>query len=203
MSHPQVVPTNGTSVLVGKQHLGSKRWVSSSLQVFGCVKILNLRQTHCVKHVSPYSPRPREAYNKSINGTVYGPASSSLLEATEAWNLAFLSNDFENRLHHPDPYFTTNVRRTTQTLLDGSGIDLTESFPLSQRVASLLRLPAPRFVYLIHKFAHLKSLPMYTAYGEEWLATIEERSHLCYVDDWEPETIADLSQANSVLALIT
>jgi hypothetical protein len=95
------------------------------------------------------------------------------------------------------------VRRTTQTLLDGSGVDLTEAIPLSGRVASLLRVPAPRFVFLIQKFTHLKSLPMYAAYGEEWLATIEERSHICCVDDWEPETIADLSQANSVLALIT
>lgn len=158
--------------------------------------------THTSTHIIRYSPRPREAYNKSINGTVYGPASSGLLEAPEAWNLAFLSNDFENRLHHPDPYFTTNVRRTTQTLLDGTGVDLTASVPQSELVASMLRLPAPRFVFLIHKFAHLKSLPMYTAYGDEWLATIEERSHLCCVDDWEPEDITDMAQAQAVLALL-
>jgi hypothetical protein len=156
--------------------------------------------THTSTHIIRYSPRPRAAYQGKVNGSLYGPSTSGLLETTEAWNLAFLSNDFETRLHHPDPYFTTNVRRTTQTLLDGSAVDLTESFPLSERVACLLRLPAPRFVYLVHRFAHLEQLPMYRAYGDEWLVTIEERSHICCVDDWEPDSITDLAQAQAVLA---
>jgi hypothetical protein len=150
-----------------------------------------------------YSPRPKETYQGSLEGTRYGPATSTLLDTQEAWNLAYLSHDFEKVLMHKDPYFTTNVRRTTQTLLDGSGLDLTGSSPLSRHVASLLRAPAPRFVYLIQRHAVLTSLPMYTAYGEAWLATIEARARICGVDDWEPDKISDLTQAKAVLALLT
>lgn len=150
-----------------------------------------------------YSPRPRETYQGSVEGTRYGPATSTLLDSHEAWNLAYLSHDFEKVLTHKDPYFTTNVRRTTQTILDGSGLDLTGSSPVSGLVASLLRAPAPRFVYLIQRHATLKSLPMYTAYGEAWLATIAARARICCVDDWEPDNISDLTQAKTVLALLT
>lgn len=150
-----------------------------------------------------YSPRPIETYQDSINGARYGPATSTLLDTQETWNLAYLSHDFEKVLIHKDPYFTTNVRRTTQTLLDGSGLDLTGSNPPSRLVASLLRAPAPRFVYLIQRHAVLRSLPMYTAYGEAWITTIEARAHICCVDNWEPDNISDLTQASTVLALLT
>lgn len=150
-----------------------------------------------------YSPRPRETYQGSHGGTRFGPATSTLLVSQEAWNLAYLSHDFEKVLMHKDPNFSTNVRRTTQTLLDGSGLDLTGSSPVSCLVASLLRAPAPQFVYLIQRHAILKSLPMYTAYGEAWIATIEERSRICCVDDWEPDNISDLTQARAMLALLS
>jgi hypothetical protein len=150
-----------------------------------------------------YSPRPRETYQGFVEGRGYGPATSALLDSQEAWNLAYLSHDFEKVLMHRDPYFTTHVRRTTQTLLDGSGLDLTGSSPRSGLVASLLRAPAPRFVYLIQRHAVLKSLPMYTAYGEAWLTTIEARARICCVDDWEPDNISDLTQAKAALALLT
>lgn len=149
-----------------------------------------------------YSPRPKDTYPGTREGTRYGPATSTLLDTQEAWNLAYLSHDFEKVLIHKDPYFT-NVRRTTQTLLDGSGLDLTGSNPPSGLVASLLRAPAPRFVHLIQRHAVLSSLPMYTAYGEAWLTTIEARAHICCVDDWEPDNISDLTQASAVLALLT
>ena len=149
-----------------------------------------------------YSPRPREGYQRIINGTPYGPATSGLLETTEAWNLAFLSHDVDNVLHHPDPYFTTNVRRTIQTLLDGSGPDLASSFPIQNTIGILLRMPAPQFAYQISKHKLLKTLPMFLAYGPEWLTIIEERSHICCVDEWKPEAILDVSQALKVIAKI-
>lgn len=76
-----------------------------------------------------------------------------------------------------DPNFTTHVRRTVQTRLDGSGLGIGED--PATLVASLLILPAPRFVYLIKKHKALQTLPLYQAYGQDWLSIIEKRSWLC------------------------
>lgn len=124
----------------------------------------------------------------------YGPATSSMLATTGAWNLAYLSHDFERSLLHPDPNFTVNVRRSTQVLLDGSGRDLT-LMSVSGAVEELLHLPAPRFVYLIARHPVLVQLPMYQAYGHAWLKVIEERSFLCQTDSYTPDEIDDLSLA--------
>jgi hypothetical protein len=151
-----------------------------------------------------YSPKPLASYLQTHHGHTYGPATSVLLDTTEIWNLAYLSHDFETRLDHPDPQFTTNVRRSCQTLLDGTGLDLTGLRKANQLVGSWLRLPAPRFVYLILRHPILQMLPLYTAYGPSWLHLIEERSRLC---DFEPSAdgmlvageIVDLTLARAVL----
>ena len=151
-----------------------------------------------------YSPRPLESYVRTQHGHTHGPATSALLDTAEMWNLAYLSHDFEARLDHPDPQFTTNVRRSCQTLLDGTGVDLTGLRTAKQLVGSWLRLPAPRFVYLILRHPILQTLPMYAAYGSPWLQLIEERSRLCHFEPSADGSVVaneaiDLNQARAVL----
>lgn len=148
-----------------------------------------------------YSPKPLQAYQASHKDQKYGPATSSLLAGSpEAWNLAYLSHDYDALLQPADPYFTTNVRRTVQSRLDGSGPDLAGSMPASLLIQAMLRLPAPRFVYLIHKHEHLKTLPMYLAYGDAWLQTMERRAMTISCDDTPVPPINDMQDA---LALIS
>ena len=87
-----------------------------------------------------YSNRPIEDYKTVVNGRTYGPASSVILCEPEAWNLAFLSHDFDECFVHSDPYFSTNVRRTVQSKLDGTGPDLASQYPATALVQSLLTL---------------------------------------------------------------
>lgn len=148
-----------------------------------------------------YSPKPLIEYQANYKGRPYGPATSSLLTASpEAWNLAYLSHDYDSLLQPADPYFTTNVRRTVQSRLDGSGPDLSGTVPPKQLVQGMLHLDAPRFVYLIQKRPHLRTLPMYLAYGESWVQTMEQRARKICVDATPVEPITDLQEAQTLLA---
>ena len=75
-----------------------------------------------------YSPKPIEGYGVTHEGTFYGPSNFGFLNKDpEAWNLAFLSHDFEERPTLKDPKFTTLVRHSVLTKLsDGT---LTVSLP--------------------------------------------------------------------------
>jgi hypothetical protein len=125
-----------------------------------------------------YSSLPQEAYRSMACDGYAGLAGSILLDTPELWNLAYLSHDFERCPDHSDPDFAVMVRRSVQVRLDGSGPDLT-LLEGPGIVASLLRLPAPRFVALIRRHAVLNDLPLYRRYGPAWLNTIDQRSHLC------------------------
>lgn len=125
-----------------------------------------------------YSPKPRDQYFRRVGGTVYGPAGSKLLDKVEMWNLAYLSFDYDHLLEHPDPLFTTHVRRTAQSMLDGGGAAPHEC--PTKLVMSLLTLPAPRFTYLVLRNKPLlQSLPLFKAYGTAWLQIITQRDKLC------------------------
>lgn len=129
-----------------------------------------------------YSPKPRSAYRWESGGHSYGPATSRLLDTPETWNLAYLSHDFESQRSHPDPGFTTFVRKTVQARLDGTGPD---SRPDAHNiVGTLLQLPAPRFVHLIRHHSVLPKLPMFLAYGQGWLETMDRRSRICMADGY-------------------
>lgn len=141
-----------------------------------------------------YSPRPISDYKAGSQGREYGPATSSILIKPGAWNLAYLSYDFERSLMHPDPHFTVNIRRTTLMQLDGSELDLAGVLPAAGAVESLLHLPAARFFYQIARHPVLVKLPMYLANGPAWLKTIEGRSYLL-TDQDRPADINDLSHA--------
>jgi hypothetical protein len=133
-----------------------------------------------------YSPLPQEAYRRMPLHGYTGLASSILLDTPELWNLTYLSHDFERCPDHSDPDFAVMVRRSVQVKLDGSGPDLT-LLEGPGIVASLLRLPAPRFVALIRRHAVLNDLPLYRRYGPAWLNTIDRRSHLCCGPDTAEE----------------
>jgi hypothetical protein len=146
-----------------------------------------------------YSEKPIEEYRQVIGGKVYGPAMSTLLSQSQAWNLAYLSFDFDSHLHHPDPYFSTNVRRTIQSRLDGSGLDLAGLHQPAELVQSMLDLIAPRFVYLIRRSPILESLPMYLAYGPSWVDLIDQRARLVTTDHYEDPPV-EVSLAKAYLA---
>lgn len=145
-----------------------------------------------------YSPFPRSSYRWESNGHSYGPATSSMLDTQERWNLAYLSHNYDNKRDHPDANFTVNVRRTTQWKLDGSGLDIS-GVSGKKTVASLLNVPAPRFVMLIKAHPVLHTIPMFTAYGQAWLDTIEQRSWLCHVDGYDHPEPPSMAEALSVL----
>ena len=150
-----------------------------------------------------YSDRPMSAYVRKIGTVEIGPATSRLLDTTQAWNLAFLSFDFDAHLDHPDPQFTTLVRRTLQTKLDGSGCDLAIGSPFEAAVGSWLVLPAPRFSYLVKQHRVLVDLPLYQAYGHQWLKTIEERSRICNAEAIpQNDDVSDLTVAKQFLSRI-
>ena len=149
------------------------------------------------KHMLRYSPKPIGAYTKVLGGKPYGPAESALLDTAAAWNLAYLSHDWQALFQHPDPMFSTHVRRSTQTRLDGTGLGLLEDE--RRLVGSMLALTAPRFVYLIRRSPALASLPLYMAYGKPWLDTIEARSHHCEWGAPDEPGIALLADARGVI----
>lgn len=149
-------------------------------------------------HVINYSPRPKSAYRWEIGGHPYGPATSTLLDTQAMWNLAYLSYDYDSQRDHPDPSFTTHVRRTTQTKLDGSGLDMVGSGE-KPTVAKMLAMPAPQFVMQIKAHPNLEQLPLFKAYGPVWLQTIEQRSWICRVDDYEMPELTSVKQASDYL----
>lgn len=137
-----------------------------------------------------YSPRPQGAYLET----------PGLLDTTERWNLAWLSHDYAQG-HHRNPEFTTLVRRTSQSKLDGSGVALIPGDDAT--VASLLRLPAPRFVYLIKGHAALPSLPLFQTLGASWLEGMDSRSKGCWYDDQGlvPEPVEGTAEAQELINL--
>ncbi len=144
-----------------------------------------------------WSPKPRSAYDCRIGKIGVGPGSSSLLADPLCWNLAFLSHDYEKSPEHWDAHFTSNVQRTARTYLDKPGWDQLGMGDRGRTVGTLLTLPAPRFVHLIKMHDVLRSLRMYEAYGDKWLATIEERSHLCVMPG--PDNAVDIKNVGDAI----
>jgi len=127
-----------------------------------------------------------------------------LAEDPLAWNLAWLSWDFEDGKRPPDAHLSVNVRRTLQTVISDGKPDLTGSLPDALKVRGLLKQPAPRAVRLILGLRRLHELPLFKAYGAAWLRTLEARSHLYrepHDKDYDFE-IQVLTQAAEVIAKI-
>lgn len=117
-----------------------------------------------------YSPMPIDHYPV--------PNASKFLKPDEqAWNLAWLSFDFDNNVAHPDAKFSTHISATVRTLVRTGVVDVANDNP-EQTVREFLKKPAPKAVQMILAMTHLHKLPMYKAYGPEWVNTILQRSHL-------------------------
>ena len=144
-------------------------------------------QNRLIQSPERYSPRPREAYGQILHGFAFGPSASPLLDTVQAWNLAYLSYDFEANPDHPDVQFSTLVRRSTQVRLHDGTLGLADE--LKDLSGSWLLLPAPRFVYLVQNFKFLSEIPLYQAYGQAWLDTIQARGRLCQASFGPPEPL--------------
>lgn len=119
-----------------------------------------------------YSPKPMQDYGQA----------SAVIDTAERWNLAYLSHPFETNQFHKDPHFSVHVRRTSQTRLDGGGLDLLGTHPPELLVGGLFRETAPRAVHLLHGSGVMKTVPMWAAYGPQWLHTMQSRAKGCWYD---------------------
>lgn len=152
-----------------------------------------------------YSPKPLEDYVNEA-GTV-GPALDKRLDRVEVWNLAYLSFDYDKALLHPDPQFLTKVRRTCQFDVTTGAVDMTYGAlsGTANLLSDKLQMPAPWFVNWLTKNKRvLTKLPLFEAYGQSWLSTIERRCRLCHTHDSGPEEpVHDLRQASGLLLQFT
>lgn len=118
-----------------------------------------------------YSPEPIGSYR-------FAPLYKFLTDDPVAWDLAYLSWDFEACKEPPDAQFSTVVRRTLQFVTASGRIDLANTQPPNLTVRGLMRHPAPRAVKLILDLHRLPELPLFQAYSTRWLDTFQTRSHL-------------------------
>lgn len=116
-----------------------------------------------------YSPCPPTNYSWGKVGLLAGDA--------EAWNLAWLSHPVD-RSPHPDPNFSTLIRRTLQFVVATGKIDLIDAHPDNAKVRGFLRRPAAQAVLKITTMEHLIDTPLFAAYGSSWTDTLRERSRL-------------------------
>lgn len=144
-----------------------------------------------------YSPEPIGSYR-------FAPMFKFLVEDPVAWNLAYLSWDFEAAQKPPDANFSTHVRRTLQYSLATGRVDLTDETPPHRTVRGLLQHPPPRAVKLLTEHPLVRDMPLFRAYGPDWLRTLEARGRLYwepYDKDYDFE-INVLTQATEVIAKI-
>jgi len=130
------------------------------------------------------------------------PSRSSILSCDEAaWNLCYLSFDWDTQTYHKDPEFSVNILRTLQFIVASGEIDLARECP--QRTVRVFMEGTPHAaVKKITAMERMLELPMVRAYGTGWLTTIAERSALWrepYDDAFDTE-VTDFTQALQVLA---
>jgi hypothetical protein len=165
-----------------------------------------------------YSPKPIDDYNATIKGPdgplLCGPGTSEMLRGdVEAWNLAYLSHDYDRRAEHPDPDFTVIVRRTTNLVLSSGTVDVAGKMPAAHKLRHLLKLPAPIFVSRMQALncvsngktvRLLDRMPIYQKYGDAWLHFVTERAWHCLrapvATEFQPgDEVNDVSQAAGIL----
>ena len=97
----------------------------------------------------------------------------------DAWNLAYLSWDFEKSLVWSDPHFSVNVHRTLQFVIDTAELDIVGLIPDHKKVRGLLAsCPPAQAVLRLSQMKLIRQTPLYLAYGDKWLRTINERARL-------------------------
>ena len=141
-----------------------------------------------------YSREPLEAYK-------HASMFKLLADDEVTWNLAYLSWDFESRRATPDSHLSVNCHRTLQFVVETGELDLIGSIPNKFKVRGLMSCPAPQAVQRIANLSRVKELPLFRAYGQNWLDTLLARSRLYREpDDIEFDfEIKGLAQAISVI----
>lgn len=141
-----------------------------------------------------YSPNPIDAYPRATPFAM-------LREDAAAWDLAWLSWDFENQARMPDTHLSVNIRRTLQFVIRDGSLDLTSEVPDQLKVRGLMSYTAPRAVKLILGMPNVRDTHMFKAYGPEWLQTLEVRSQLYRApyDKAYDFDVEDLTQATEVI----
>lgn len=104
-----------------------------------------------------YSPHPIKHYGADIF--------KILVQDKDAWNLAYLSWDWEERGAIQDPYFSTHIVRTLQCQV-GAG----------QILRACLNNIPPRAAYLIRSLPGVSATPLVLAYSKTWLETLDQRA---------------------------
>lgn len=125
-----------------------------------------------------YSPKTVHEYGCFVDGSWLGPACSSLLRSDPAaWNLAYLSHDYDLQPINPSFPFIDLIQDTLSVPIDPRDL-LQTGNQLSSRPSfrDLLRLPPWEFVGSVRLLRNLASLPLYDEYGHDWFETIEFRS---------------------------
>lgn len=158
-----------------------------------------------------YSPRPVADYlkvyrvqnpGKPDSFIKTGPAASALLgQDKESWNLAYLSHDYETSVEHPDPNFTTHVRRTIQFVVNTGEVDLAGLLEDRFCVRKFLREPPARAVKLIIGMSRLHETPMFKAYGQGWVTTMNQRAKA--LTSSAPDPVESVSEAADYLTKFT
>ena len=153
-----------------------------------------------------YSPRPVASYVRTIRakaGSIStGPAASAILAGRlEAWNLAYLSHDYEASLQHPDPHFTVRVLHTTQFVIETGEIDIGGMLLPEKCIMHFMQAPPARAVKLLLGMRLLKQTPLYVSYGDAWLETIQNRGFALSCDS--PVPVGSVTAAAAYLQRFT
>jgi hypothetical protein len=125
-----------------------------------------------------YSAKPIEDYGRTIDGEFRGPSTISWMrDDLEAWNLAYLSFNFDARPVCPFPEFGHLVARTMRTdLTTGISHPAGVHIPRQLTVRPFLRQTPREFVTAMLSHPNVRKLPLYKGFGEDWLRVIFERS---------------------------
>lgn len=129
--------------------------------------------------IGRYSPAPIESYKSACMFKL-------LVDDEVAWNLAYLSWDFEANHGYPDAYFSTHCHRTLQFVISTGELDLASKVPNELKVRGLMSGPAPQVVLRIINLSRVRELPLFRAYGQNWLDTLIARSRL-YREPYDAE----------------
>jgi hypothetical protein len=124
-----------------------------------------------------YSAKPIEEYGRTVDGRFVGPSTlPSLRLDLEAWNLAYLSFNFDAKPACP-PEFGHLVARTMRTdLTTGLTHPCGVHLPRHLTVRPFLRQPPREFVTTMLAHPSVRRLPLYKGFGEDWLRVMFERS---------------------------
>lgn len=125
-----------------------------------------------------YSAKPIEDYGRIVDGEFCGPSTlPALKHDLEAWNLAYLSFNFDAKPVCPFPEFGYLVAKTMRTDLT-TGITHPAGVPLPRQltVRPFLRQRPREFVSTMLVHPMVRKLPLYKGFGEDWIKVIFERS---------------------------